>query len=120
LISGSDGEIYRKGLDSGEAPEQISSFGELLGHRAKAIHPEYSPDGSKIVVEVSDYLGVHLYTLDSDGTDPLKLVGGYYPRWSSTGQFVLFIRAGDSNELKNGTVWMYSIFNESASQLTFR
>jgi hypothetical protein len=59
-------------------------------------HPEWSPDGKKLVFQ----MGNDLYTIPASGGKASKIVSGafnQYPTWSPDGQWIAFIRAQNPN-----------------------
>lgn len=67
--------------------------------------PAWSPDGSKVVFTVLTFAGTyegsepyrsHIWTVNSDGSSPVRLTGGAveddHPTWSSDGHKLAFVR----------------------------
>ncbi|MCP4723600.1 MAG: TolB family protein [bacterium] len=63
--------------------------------------PSWSPDGSKIVY--TDYSNIYtnykkIYTIDSNGSDPILIANGSYPSWSPDGLKIIYSRNNSSKD----------------------
>ena len=89
----SQGAIYKVSLND-------TTFTPLIqgsGGNSEIFHsPIYSPDGSKIAYHKwGTGLSGEIWTMNSDGTDPLRLTSGqhdWYPAWSPDGKKIAFER----------------------------
>jgi dipeptidyl aminopeptidase/acylaminoacyl peptidase len=86
--------------------------------------PQFSPDGKRIVFEVSttdlstDKSATHLWIINSDGTGLMQLTNGptdeWHPRWSPDGKHIAFI----SDREKTDQIWLLPIEGGDARKIT--
>jgi Tol biopolymer transport system component len=91
--------LRRMALDgSFNGSENYYAQGELACIKLMQVGtaPDWSPDGSQIVVHAPDYVeGPELYVLNREGTDQRLLTKGQQPDWSPDGSAIVFV-AGPS------------------------
>ncbi|MDI6809227.1 MAG: hypothetical protein QME66_09635 [Candidatus Eisenbacteria bacterium] len=91
----------------------------LTSSKATDYGPKFSPDAMKIAF-YSGYEGdVAVWIVNSDGSNPGRIITGSQPSWSPDGKKLAFIgsQAGTIND--NGTVWVVDIDGTNSRQLTY-
>ncbi len=113
------GDIYRVGIDGGDAEA-------LTNDIAWSFQPRFSPDGEEIAF-ISDRAGAeNLWIMNADGSDPVQVTTEtehllHNPAWSPDGQY-LAARKGyvSTRSIPAGTIWMYHRSGGSGVELIER
>jgi len=80
--------------------EALATAIKLTDNNAEDIHPDWSPDGSKIVFVSNRDGSIDIWVMNADGSNPVKLTGNlpyddcmdeeYWPTWSNDGSKIAF------------------------------
>jgi Tol biopolymer transport system component len=103
----------------------MASNGEDI-HRltmtGRCSHPEYSPDGSRIVFERSPSVGLpQIWVINADGAEPCQLTihGGGSPSWSPDGTQIVYVRKDWTRDDPSlGVLWLVDVKTKHETQLT--
>ncbi len=120
LIFVTQGEVYAIDFPSVTGLRQVSSLQTIFPRPVGVLSPSYSPDGGSILVEVRTRPGAELWLMSLDVGTARPLIGGRWPAWSPSGDLVAFIRYGDADPEKDGTVWLLDMNSRQAKQFTSR
>jgi hypothetical protein len=68
------------------------------------LHPELSPDGTRIVFVRFEESGEQIYVMNADGSNPVQLTddadGGFQPTWSPDGSRIAFVSGREDDDLE--------------------
>ncbi len=90
---------------------------QLTKNSADDIHPDWSPDGSKIVFASNRSGNYDIYVMNSDGSGLKKLTNDpldeVFPSWSNDGKRIVYVKGyfygGDwfwQSDVNNGEIWI--------------
>ena len=70
-------------------------------------HPAWSPDGEEIVFESTMTGVMEIFVIPAAGGEPFQVTagGGYWPRWSPAGDFIVYAVFGDSEP----NIWIVEV-----------
>jgi len=118
-------QIYKMNAD-GSNVKKLTDFETDGG----AVHPSWSPDGSRIVFSTtlrSSSNGLSLYIMDADGSNMRPMneregsdipTPGNHPRWSPGGNKIAFDRCVNCQASTNHVIYSYEFNTDSLTQLT--
>ena len=111
------GHIYRMPSAGGAAEVLTQSSGVATNY-----HPQYSPDGSRIVF-ISDRAGQsNPWVMNADGTDPRPIfldldTRVVEPTWTSDGRAVVLRQQALAGSERSSGIWMYRVDGEPVREL---
>lgn len=111
------GHIYRMASSGGSAEVLTQSSGVATNY-----HPQYSPDGSRIVF-VSDRGGQsNPWIMNADGTEPRPVFLDLHtrvvePTWRPDGRAVVLRQQALAGSRRTSGIWMYDLGGEQAREL---
>ena len=99
LLFGSHGETTADGSES-VTVQWVDASGRmqpLLARPGAYIHPDLSPNGQRLVLEMTEgaTTDVGIYDWERDTLTPLTFGGGEAPLWSPDGRYIVFRKFGE-------------------------
>ncbi len=91
-----------------------------------AVHPQYSPDGSRIAFCAMDMPEAEVWVMDADGSNARQLTweGGSRSSWSPDGTRLVYTRQiwddWDMGSSEDGVLWVVDVETGEREQLTFQ
>jgi Tol biopolymer transport system component len=96
-----------------------------FGYNNGLDHPQFSPDGTKIVFQTQQTTtqDPQIWVINADGSQPQQLTtaGGRHPSWSPDGQHIVYARYSlrYPNQPGNNKLWIMDADSGNKRQLTF-
>lgn len=105
--------------------ESVTVIRESTGGTS-VVHPQYSPDGSRIAFCAMDMPEAEVWVMDADGLNARQLTweGGSRSSWSPDGTRLVYTRQiwddWDMGTFEDGVLWVVDVETGEREQLTFQ